>query len=189
MEPLYLAGAVDGLKTLGINLPSLLAQLINFTILLVILYLLAYKPVLRMLDERRRRIQEGLEAAEQAKEQAAKAEQEMQAQLERAREEGQAIIGQAQQIASRVQEEGHQQAQQDAEALLARARSEIQLERDNAIAQLRREFADVAIEAAEKVIDQSLDRQAHQHLIREVLAQSSLKGNGDEPASQSENSQ
>lgn len=189
MEPLYLAGVVDGLKTLGINLPSLLAQLINFAILLVILYLLAYKPVLRMLDERRRRIQEGLEAAERAKEQAAKGAEEMEAQLERARQEGQAIIGQAQQIAARIQEEARQQAHEDAEALLTRARSEIQLERDNAIAQLHREFADVAIDAAEKVINQSLDRQAHQRLIREVLAQSSLRGNGDEPASQSESSQ
>jgi len=53
MEPLYLAGIVDGLKSLGINLPSLLAQLINFTILLVVLYLLAYKPLLKILDERR----------------------------------------------------------------------------------------------------------------------------------------
>lgn len=189
MEPLYLAGAMDGLKTLGINLPSLLAQIINFAILLVVLYLLAYKPVLRMLDERRRRIQEGLEASERAKEQAAKAEEEMEAQLERARQEGQAIIGQAQQIGARIQEEARQQAHQDAEALLTRARSEIQLERDNAIAQLHREFADVAIEAAEKVINQSLDRQAHQRLIREVLAESSLRSNGDEPASQSESSQ
>jgi len=80
MEPLYLAGIVDGLKSLGINLPSLLAQIINFTILLVVLYLLAYKPLLKILDERRRRIQEGLESAEQAKERLARAEDEVAAQ-------------------------------------------------------------------------------------------------------------
>jgi F-type H+-transporting ATPase subunit b len=103
MEPLYLAGIVEGLKTLGINLPSLLAQLINFTILLVVLYLLAYKPLLKYLDERRRRIQEGLEASEQAKQRLARAEEDVTAQMERARQEGQTLIGQAQQVAARIQ--------------------------------------------------------------------------------------
>jgi F-type H+-transporting ATPase subunit b len=186
MEPVFLAGLVDGLKTLGFNLPSLLAQLINFTLLLILLSVFAYKPVLRMLDERRRRIQEGLEAAEQAKQQAAQAGQEMQAQLERARQEGQAVIGQAQQIAARIQEEARQQAREDAEALLVRARSEIQLERDSAIAELRREFGGLTIEAAEKVIGQALDRQAHRRLIEEVLAESTLGGDGDQQASRSE---
>ncbi|MGQ9572546.1 MAG: F0F1 ATP synthase subunit B [Dehalococcoidia bacterium] len=186
MEPVFLAGIVDGLKTLGINLPSLLAQLINFTILLILLSVLAYRPVIRLLDERRQRIQEGLEAAEQAKEQAARAEQEVQAQLERARQEGQAIISQGQQIAARIQEEARQQARQDAEALLMRARSEIQLERDSAIAELRREFAGLTIAAAEKVIGQALDRQAHLRLIEEVLAESTLGGDGEQPRSRSE---
>jgi len=106
--------------------------------------------------------------------------------LERARQEGQAVIGQAQQIAARIQEEARQQARQDAEALLDRARSEIQLERDSAIAELRREFGGLTIEAAEKVIGQSLDPQAHRRLIEEVLAESTLGGNGDQQASRSE---
>ena len=171
MEPLFLAGFVDGLKALGINLPSLLAQLVNFFLLLGLLYLIAYKPLLRILDERRRRIQEGLEASEEAKRQLARTEEEMQAQLGKARQEGQALIAQAQQIAGRVQEEGRQQAGQETERLLARARSEIQLERDGALAQLRQEFADLTITAAERVIRQSLDRQAHRRLIEEVLAE------------------
>jgi F-type H+-transporting ATPase subunit b len=189
MEPLYLAGIVNGLKSLGINLPSLVAQIINFTILLVVLYLLAYKPLLKYLDERRRRIQEGLEAAEQAKERLARAQEDVETQLERARQEGQALIGQAQQVAARVQEDAHQQARTDAEALLTRARGEIQLERDSAIAHLRREFADLTITAAEKVINQSLDRQAHRRLIEETLAESALAGNGEKPESPSESAQ
>jgi len=69
MVPVFL-----GISALGINLPSLLAQLINFTLLLVLLTVLAYKPLLRVLDERKKRIQEGLEASEAAKQrQAARA--------------------------------------------------------------------------------------------------------------------
>ncbi len=61
--------------------------------------------------------------------------------------------------------------------MLERARGEIQLERDNAIAELRREFADLTIAAAEKVIGQSLDRTAHQRLIEQALAESSFREN------------
>jgi F-type H+-transporting ATPase subunit b len=163
------------LDALGINLPGLLAQLINFAILLVILRLVAYKPIMRMLDERSRRVREGLEAAERMKEQAAQADVKVEKRLEEARQEGQALIGQAQQIAARTQEEARQQARAEGEALLARARSEIQLERDDAIAQVRREFADLTIAAAEKVIGQSLDKRAHERLIDEVLAQSGFE--------------
>ena len=166
----------EAFRALGINLPSLIAQLVNFSILLGIMYFLVWPRLRDGLDERRRRIQEGLEASTRAQERAVQAEAEVQAQLEQARREGQNLIAQSQQIANRLQEDSRQQAQQDAEGLLVRARNEIQLERDNAIAELRREFADLTITAAEKVISQSLDRQAHHRLIEEVLADSTFQG-------------
>jgi F-type H+-transporting ATPase subunit b len=167
-----------GITDLGINLPVLLFQLVNFTFLLLVLKMFVYKPILKMLDDRRERISEGLNAADRGREQAAEAERQAQEQLEAARREGQTIIQNAQQISQRLQEEGRQQAQQQAEALLERARSEIQLERDNAITELRKEFADLTISAAEKVIGQSLDRTAHQRLIEQALAESSFREAG-----------
>ncbi|HXG36031.1 MAG TPA: F0F1 ATP synthase subunit B [Dehalococcoidia bacterium] len=178
MEFTFLAGFVDGLKALGINLPSLLAQLINFTILLVVLTALVYRPFLRVLDERRSRIQEGLTASEEAKRRLSDTEREIQAELNKARQEGQALVAQAQQIASRIQEEARANAQQEAEQLLSRARNEIVMERDAAIAELRKEFADLTIDAAERVVRRSLDRQAHRQLIEETLAESPLGGGG-----------
>jgi len=166
------------LDALGINLPGLLAQLIGFAILLILLRFVAFKPFMRMMDERSQRVREGLEAAEQMKEQAGQADVQVQKRLEEARQEGQGLIGQAQQIASRLQDEARQQARTEGEALLARARNEIQLERDEAIAQIRRQFADLTITAAEKVIGQSLDKKAHERLIEEVLAESSFKKDG-----------
>jgi F-type H+-transporting ATPase subunit b len=159
-------------------LPGLLSQLIGFAILLVLLRFVAFKPFMRMMDERSRRVREGLEAAEKMKEQAAQSDVAVQKRLDEARQEGQGLIGQAQQIASRLQDEGRQQARTEGEALLARARNEIQLERDEAIAHIRREFADLTITAAEKVIGQSLDKKAHERLIEEVLAESSFKKDG-----------
>ena len=167
-----------GITDLGINLPVLLFQLVNFTFLLLVLRLFVYKPILKMLDERRERIREGLSAADRGREQAIEAERQAQEQLEAARREGQTIIQNAQQISQRLQEEGRQQAQQQTETMLERARGEIQLERDNAITELRKEFADLTIIAAEKVIGQSLDRDAHQRLIEQALAESSFRESG-----------
>ena len=160
---------------LGLNLPVLIAQLVNFFLLLVLLRVLLYRPILEVLDRRSQRIREGLEAAEQSKEQAAKAEQDLAGQLAEARRQGQTLIAQAQESAGRIQEDSRNQARREAEALLERARSEIQLERDRAIAELRRQFADLTVAAAEKVINQSLDRQAHRRLIDEVLAESAFR--------------
>jgi F-type H+-transporting ATPase subunit b len=165
------------MSQLGLNVPVLVAQLINFFVLLILLRLFLYRPILEMLDRRSQRIREGLAAAEQSKEQAAEAEQEVARQLDEARRQGQTLVSQAQETSTRIQEEARNQARREAEQLLERARNEIQLERDQAIAELRKEFADLTIAAAEKVIGQSLDRQAHQRLIQEALQDSSFREN------------
>lgn len=164
-----------GIGSLGINLPVLIAQLVNFTLLLVLLRLVAWGPLMKMLDDRRERIRESLDAAEQAKSQVAESERRVQEQVEAGRRDAQNLIAQAQEIAGRIQADARTQAQADAEATLARARNEIQLERDTAIADLRKEFADMTISAAEKVIGSSLDRNAHRRLIDEALAESSFR--------------
>lgn len=168
---------VLGITDIGINLPVLVAQLVNFAFLLIVMRALAYKPILKMLDERRERIREGLSAADRGREQAAEASREARAQIDAARREGQGIVAQAQQVAQRIQEEARVEAQRTQEQMLERARNEIQLERDSAISELRREFADLTISAAEKVIGQSIDRTAHQRLIQEALTESSFRGN------------
>ncbi|MCH8345417.1 MAG: F0F1 ATP synthase subunit B [Chloroflexi bacterium] len=170
--------AEGGIGALGINLPSLIAQLINFTILLIVLGWAFKKFLFPLMDERRKRIQEGLEASDEAKKRLAQTETETAAELDKARQEGQGLIGQAQQMSARIQEEARQSARAETETLLERARSEIQLERDAAIADLRREFADLTITAAERVIRRSLDRTAHRELIEEVLAEAPQGGDG-----------
>lgn len=167
----------QAIDALGINLPQLIAQVANFFVLLVILRLVLYKPVLKMMDERKQRIAEGLNAAEIARAEAAQAQANIKDQIDAARKEGQEIVANAQVIASRLQAEAHEQAGRDREAALERARTEINLERDRAVAELRKEFADITVSAAEKVIGQSLDGQAHQRIIEEALAESSFTEN------------
>ncbi len=163
-----------GIAALGFNLPGLISQLVNFLILLVVLRLFLYRPLLKMLDERKRRIAEGLNRAEQAAEQAAASEDEARKVVEEARAEGREAVQRAQEAAERLREELEQRARTDAEQIVARAREEVQAERDRAIQQLHQEFADLTISAAERVIGESLDQSAHQRLIDEVMVGSSF---------------
>ncbi len=164
------------MEGLGINLPSLIAQIVNFIILFGLLYLVAYKPIMRMLDERSRKIKESMEQTEFIKEQAARAEEEFEKRIEAAAKEGQEVVVRAAKTGEELRHKAQQQARQEGEALINRARTEIQRERDGAIDELRKEFADLTIMAAEKVIDRSLDKKAHRQIIDKVLEEStSLK--------------
>lgn len=171
--------AVDkAFSALGINLPTLIAFIVNFVVLYLLLSRFLFGPVMKNLDERRRRIAESLRTAEDIRRQSAESQRIVQEQLDQARREGQQLIAQAQQTSARIQDEARTAAQRDQEVMLTRARSEIQLERDSAIGELRREFADLTIAAAEKVIGQSLDRPSHERLINQVLAESTFGAGG-----------
>lgn len=163
---------MEGLAGLGISLPTLLAQIVNFGILFGLLYLVAYRPIMRMLDERSRRVRESMEQTEYIKEQAARAEDEAKERIEAAGKEGQELIARAVRTGEGVRQQAQQEARQEAESLIGRARTEIQRERDEAIDELRGEFADLTITAAEKVIERSLDKKAHRELIEKTLKES-----------------
>ncbi len=161
------------MEGLGINVPTLIAQIINFIILLVILYFFAYKPVLKMLDERSRKIKESIEEVQKVKEQAAQTEEEFKKKIEAASKEGQEVIARAMRTGEDVRQRALQEAKQEAQVLVEKARGEIQRERNEAIGELRQEFADLTVVAAEKVIEKSLDKEAHRQIIDKVLDESS----------------
>jgi F-type H+-transporting ATPase subunit b len=168
-----------GIAALGLNLPGLIAQLINFTILLVVLRLFLFGPIMKMVDERKRRIEEGLQASEKAANAAEQSQEESRRILEEARAEGRELVTRAQETAGRLREELEAQARRDAEQIVTRTRAEMELESQRAIQTLRAEFADLTVRAAERVVGQSLDRAAHQRLIDEVLVNSSFQQDGN----------
>lgn len=160
------------MEGLGISLPTLIAQVINFLILFGLLYLVAYKPIMRMLDERAKKIKESMEQTEYIKEQAAHAEEEVKKQLEAASKDGQGVIARAVRTGEEIRQKAQQEARLEAESLISKARLEIHRERDDAIDELRKDVADLTILAAGKVIDRSLDKEAHRQLIEKVLEES-----------------
>lgn len=158
---------------LGFHWPSLLVYLVNFSILLALLYLVGYKPILRMLNDRTERISNSLKEAEQVRSDSEASKEEMKKELEQARQEGQVLIAQAKELGARHRDEERQKAQEEARVFLERARKDIDRERDTAIEQVRQHFAELALVAAERIIERSLDKQSHVEVIEETLQQSS----------------
>jgi F-type H+-transporting ATPase subunit b len=165
------------MDALGINLPGLITQIISFGILFFILSKLLYKPLVSLMDQRVEKIREGLEASDMAREQAARSEEAIQQQLSEARVEGQKLVVEARETADKFREEEMARVRDDIELERVRAEANIQRERDAAIEDLRREFAGLAISAAEKVVRSSLDEDAHKELIESVLEESTSGNN------------
>ena len=157
------------MEALGINLSGLVTQIVSFVILFALLWKLLYGPVLRVLDQRSERIRESLEASQRAQEEAARSQQQMEAQLSEARSEGQQLIAQAREVADRFRQEEIAKAREEIAAQRSRAEANIHRERNAAIEDLRREFAGLAIAAAERVIERSIDGPSHVQLIEHVL--------------------
>jgi len=163
---------MGGIDELGISVPTLIAQIINFGILFLLLYLVAYRPILRMFDERSKKIKDSVDQAEYIKEQVARTEEEAAQRIEAATKEGQEMVARAVKTGEEVRQKAGVDAKAEAEVLIQRARTEIQRERDEAIDGVRKAFADLTVQAAEKVIDRSLDKEAHREIIEKVLEES-----------------
>lgn len=160
------------MEKLGINAVFLAAQIVNFLVLWFILSRFVFPPVMRMLQERQERIREGLAEAERARQEAAQARAEFEQQLAEERRKSQEAIAQAARTAEEVREKIIAEAREEAEAIKRQAREEIAQEREQMLADLRRQMVDLAILAAQRVVGRSLDEKAQRQLIQEFLAQS-----------------
>ena len=156
---------------LGVNVPSLISYLVNYIILLILLGALAYRPLLNALDNRVDTIRESLEAADRARAEVAESRSEIEEELNAARVQSQRMLEQARENADRFREEEMERARQSAREFAERAQADIARERDAAINEVRAAFGDLAITAAERIIQRSVDRQAHREIIDQVLAE------------------
>lgn len=157
------------MEKLGINWGLLIAQLFNVILVVWLLTMMLYRPVLNMLNERTRRIQESLRDAEQVKEQLARAKQDYDAELARARQEAAAILAQAQERAKLQEQEIVAQARQEAERVRNEAREQASQERDQLLRDLKNQMAELVTMTAARVLGEEL-KANHGRLIEESLA-------------------
>ena len=157
------------MEKLGINPGLLIAQLFNVIILVVLLSRFLYQPVLNMLNERTRRVQESLKEAEQVKEQLARANQDYDAKLAQARQEAAALLAQAQERAKLQEQEIVAQARQEADRIRSDAREQSVQERDQLLRDLKNQMAELVTVTASRVLGEEL-KSNHDKLIADSLA-------------------
>lgn len=156
------------MEALGINLPKLIYQIINFGIMAYVLYRLLYKPVFTMLQERAARIEQSLKDADQVKEQLANAKRDYDAEIAKARQEAAAILMQAQERVKAQELELINQAQQEAERIRSEARAQAEQERALMFRDAQQQIAEMVTLTAEKVLQAEL-KQSHSALIEQSL--------------------
>lgn len=157
------------MEQLGINLPKLLYQLINFGIMVYILYIFLYKRVLDMLNERTARIEQSLREADQVKQQLANARRDYDAEIAKARQEAGAILAQSQERAKTQEADILAQARQEAERIRAESREQAQQERDQLLREVKNQLAELVTLTASRVLRAELSQGGHDRLIEESL--------------------
>lgn len=168
------------MEALGINLNFLISQIINFVIILFILARFVWNPMMNILDQRRQRIQDALAEADQVKQEAANERTRLQAQLAEERQRGAAQLAEAAKAGQSVREEIISAAERERETILTNARKEADALREQTLTDARRQIADLAILAAQRVVGGSLDETRQRQLVNDFLTQELTRTrNGD----------
>ena len=154
-----------------LSLGTILAQMLNFFILVWLLAHFAYKPLLAMMTERKERIAKDLEAAEQARAEAETFKADYAAQISNARVEAQQIVEKAIQEAENTTREQLATAREQIEQEKNRARQDIAIERDRAMNSLRNEVVSLSVAMAGKVVAKDMNSETNTKLIEDAIRQ------------------
>jgi F-type H+-transporting ATPase subunit b len=163
------AAFIKKVRIVQLSLYDLIWTIINFLIMVFVLYKLLYNPVLQILDARKKEIQQNYDRAELAKAEALQLKEEYTAAMQDSRQEAQEIITGAKKLAETSREEIIQEAKQEALRLTKKAREEINQEKDRAKAELRDEVSALAVMAAGKVLEKTLRAEDHEQMIRQFV--------------------
>lgn len=157
------------LTKLGIDWKLLIAQIVNFLILLFVLWKFAYGPVLGMLDKRQKKIEKGLKDADEAHKKLSESEEIQKEILRKARTEAKDIVEKANMQAEKSKSETASEARVQAEKIVKDARVEIEIEKKRTIAEIKSEIGGLVAAATEKVIGAKMDDKKDQELIEKSL--------------------
>jgi len=156
---------------LQINLFWIIVASLNFLVFAVLLYWLFGAPLSKMLAARRARIEQGLKDAEEARLARESAETERLAAIQEARREANDILVRAQKVADDSRQRDLAATREELERIRQRATEDIAAEKQRALVELRREVADLALQAASRVVGETMTDQRHRRLVEEFLAE------------------
>jgi F-type H+-transporting ATPase subunit b len=172
LQPPETAGQVEQIaRTFGVAWPHLIAQTLSFTIVCALLYVLAYRPILRMLEQRRQQIADGLANAEKIRAELAKTEAQRQEVLTRAHVEAKGIVREARAAAARIEAHSTQQANATAQDILAKAHQATEREHALMLGDLKRELGRLVLQTTAAVTGKVLTADDQRRLAEESARQ------------------
>ena len=158
------------MEQLGFNLGQFVAYLFNFVIVTLVLTAWAYNPIVKLLNERRQKIAQGLEDARIAADARANAEKEAQRIIAAAQAEANKRVGEATERAEKAAADVRAAAEVERARILKAAQEDASLERNRILADLRGQVAALAVAAANKVVGETLDEKRQHALIQEFFS-------------------
>ena len=160
---------------------TLIAQIVNFLILVGILTKFAYKPLMQALEERQNKITDNIESAERERQEAEQLKLGYQKQLADARAQAQAIVEKAEKLAEESKEEILKEARLESARILKAVQAEVVRERELALAQLKGEVVALSMAAAAKIIEKNMDNQANATLVTSFIEKLDTQKTGGLP--------
>lgn len=158
------------MEALGLNLGYLLVQIVSFSVLFLILSAWVYKPLVNMLENRREKIQKGLEDARVAAEARENAEAEAEKIMQAKQAEASELVRQATSRAQEVEKEMKAEAEKEIAEMKAQARADIEEERNQLLGEVRGQIAALAMAATQKLVGETLDANRQRALIEEFFS-------------------
>ena len=166
--PTEAVGQVERIaRTFGVAWPHLIAQTLSFTVVCALLYWLAYRPILQMLEQRRQQIADGLANAEQVRAELAKTEAMRHEVLTKAHAEAKGIVRDARAAATRIEAQGAQQANATAQEILAKAHQATEREHALMLGDLKREVGRLVLQTTAVVTGKVLTADDQRRLAEE----------------------
>jgi F-type H+-transporting ATPase subunit b len=156
-------------KTFHIDWKLLIAQMVNFLIVLSVLYFFAMKPLMKMMRERSQKIDGGLKNAEEMEKRLQALEQEKQKVINQARQEASLIISNTEKDAEKIRQDKIEKTRAEAEKVVSDAKLEIQSERKSMIQSVKRELGELILLASNKIVSQTMDDKKQTKLIDQVI--------------------
>lgn len=172
-EVVQASESVGGLGTLGINLKIFLAQLLNFAIVLVVLWKWAYKPIVKFLEERQEKIERGVKQAEDVEKRVQDLERERYEVMSAAKSEAAKILEDVRRTADDRKKELLAKAKEEVKGVAAQGKHQLEAQKAQMIVEAREEIALIAVEAARKILADGVDEKKAAKLAGDVVDQMS----------------
>ena len=160
---------------MNINFSELIWSIVNFVILLTVLYFLLYKRLGAFMENRQKEIKDSLDAASDAREEAKNLSVTLAAETAAARKEGQVMIANAQKAAQETKNRIIQEAMGESSALTAKAKAEINREREAALADIKKQVAHLVVLATEKLLNENLDAAKQEKLVEKFMQEAGFE--------------